>query len=63
MICNRSCYFRSKVSIRMIELRDMIELHVQGNDHLASLVIHMEKESVISQFTRDINRKNYTSFN
>ena len=41
----------------MTELRDITKLHVQCNDHLASLVINMEKENKLSQPARYIIRK------
>ena len=38
-------------------MRDITELHVQRNDRLASLVIHMEKQNKLSQSARDIISK------
>ena len=45
----------------MTELRDITKLHIQSNDNLDSLVIHMEKENKLSQPARDIIRKNIHS--
>ena len=53
-IFNSSCYFCNILCVCILEFRNITELHVQRNDHLASLVIHMEKEYVLSQPTRDI---------
>ena len=41
----------------MTDLRDITQLHIQRNDHLASLVIHMEKTNKLSQPARDIIKK------
>ena len=41
----------------MTDLRDITQLHIQRNDHLASLVIHMEKTNQLSQAARDIIQK------
>ena len=45
----------------MTELGDVTELHVQHNDHFASLVIHMDKQNKLSQPARDIIRINIHS--
>ena len=41
----------------MTKLRDITELNVPRNDHLASLIVHMVKENVLSQPVRGIIRK------
>ena len=41
----------------MTKFRNITELHVQRNNHLASLVIHTEKKNKLSQPARDIIRK------
>ena len=49
--------FRYILSVHITELRDITELYVQRNDHLDSLVIHIEKQNKILQPARDIIRK------
>ena len=49
--------FFYRLSVHITELRDITELHIQHNDYLASLVIHMEKQNKLSQPPRDIIRK------
>ena len=60
MVFNCSCYFYNILSVHMTELRNITDLHVQCNDHLASLVVHMEKKNKLSQPARDIIRKLYS---
>ena len=57
MIFKRSCNFCNILGVDITELRDITNLHIQRNNHLASLAIHMEKENKLSQLTRDIIKK------
>ena len=49
IIFNSSCYFSNILSIYLTEIRYITELHVQRNDHLASLVIHTENENKLTK--------------
>ena len=54
IIFHSSGYFCNVLSVHMTEFRDITKLHVQRNDHLASLLIYMEKENKLSQPAREI---------
>ena len=54
------CYILGE---HITEVRDITELHVKHNDHLASCVIHMEKQSIITTCKRYTQKIIYPPIN